>query len=238
LFDDSDELRKIHRYFVGATKKLPDTMNGLPKLFEDAFTRMLALGMDNRVASPSTWAGTQVFGWVTDFFRLLEPDEQEVSCLEKPFNEMVALRTLLVLQASRELELIRPASKEFDSGATRIPILIRLEEAGKTLRNPEVRNLIRTGLHPLVEQVFQARIDVLAKSMDPERVLRMFPELTPLKPAEVEVLFGEMGSSERGIITSRKIAVELIRGRCGLDASTVLKYAQPGRPKDENKKRN
>jgi hypothetical protein len=155
--------------------------------------------------------------------------------LEEEFgSEIQRQRTILVGQASTEI--YDSKQNEMDAGEPRISLLNEIDTVGP--HSPIIRGFIRRDFNRLVSDVTKARIAVLVKkTVSKEIVPESFGELASLNTYEVKRLLRPTLRPERKIGVSRKIAAELVEGRCDLDVSTILKYAQPGRPKAKHKKK-
>lgn len=223
-----EECKAIRNSFLRAIEELPETLEGLPTLVTDVFWKLFDLGVDDRtsVKNPALWADGEVGGVLAIFFNM---QEFGLDLEAEHWSYLVDLRARLTGEGLRALA----RDEEPDS------LLSMLEHQGLELHNPAVRLLIANRFNGFVAEVARARYALQVNCASPPKtVLQDFPELSSLTRTEINTLMQEPRKDEREGGISRRIAAQLAGGRCGLEVSSVLKYAQPGRPKESHKKRN
>ena len=222
----SDELKTIHTSFFAAVEELPETMEGLSSLVTDAFWQLVDLGTNGskKVRKPALWANDEI-GTMLLQFSFHREDELDLDT--EDWMAIQRLREDLMGQAAMEVMRMEPEG----------PLLELLARPGMVLHNPTVHFLIGRGFKPLASEVSQAVRALQASCTDSqETVLKGFQELACLTKGEIRIIMRATETGERGKGAANLLAAELVGGRCGLEVSTVLKYAQPGRPKSNRKK--
>jgi hypothetical protein len=228
LVDSWHEGQRICRSFLWAIEELPETLEGLPTLVTDLFWKLFDLGVGDRTLAknPALWADGEVGGVLSTFFNM---QEFGLDLEAEHWSYLVDLRARLTGEGLRALA----RDEESDS------LLNMLARQGLELHNPAVRLLIERKFNGLVAEVSRARCALQASCAAPVKtVLQDFWELSSLTGAEINTLMQDTREDEREGGASRRIAAQLAGGRCGLEVSSVLKYAQPGRPKESPKKQN
>lgn len=222
----SDELKTIHTSFFAAVEELPETMEGLSSLVTDAFWKLVDLGTNGskKVRNPVLWADDEIRTMLLQFsFHR----EDELDLDTEDWMAIQRLREDLMGQAAMEVMRIAPER----------PLLELLAREGKVLNHATLLFLIRRGFKPLSSEVSQAIRALQARcTHSPETVLKGFQELACLNQGEIRFIMRATATGERGKGAANLLAAELVGGRCGLEASTVKKYAEPGRPKAKRKK--
>jgi hypothetical protein len=224
---DPEGVETIRKSFYAEVEKLPETMEGLGKLITDLFWALFWLGMDNRrtVSVPVLWADQEVGGMLASVFAT---DKIGLSLEEENWPWIERLRAELIAQASE-------AAIRMELNG---PFLEKLELAGKELRNTAVPVLIRDGFGRFASEMSRAWRELEANLKDsPADALKDFPALASLSKGEIGLIMRATETGKRGMGAVRLLAAELAGKRCGLDVSSVLKYAQPGRPRATRKRK-